>query len=359
MARKKNDCCCCSSGTNRSRRVQYEPVQWEFEPVQFEPVYVSPPLLAPAEFPATEFGLTDPVRVFLPHDYFGPIIETDEDEDEDFVGTSGTTYGLVNTSSYTIDPDLGTPCINAQTALTVSAGFRHDPDGITWLPNPWPTWDGTTTINPCTSTNHQIRDWVWPPATPWQMRGLRQMFYDDPPFANNLSPTLFEIEAWNIRVIGLYRALLGITTGVMNSRELYLKAHFNEERRWTTFWDAAYPGTLGSSYGPCVGMSPTNAHCGATFVPNCTAQTPYLRAGEPCHSDIAGGAEGIFTGEMDWPWAIKLSRTMFQIVEAEGITGHGGPFVSRPYFGISYKCFPGGGTSLRIKWNGTLVNPCP
>lgn len=313
----------------------------------------------PTTSPITSYGQTDSFRAvtYLPPTFFGPFEEFDEEDD--YAGSApGIDISLAYTPDYTVVSSLGTGCYTSMTASYA----RHDPDGILWLPPGWPTWDGVTTLNPCTSTAAQIVEWVWPasPGSGWQMRGLREMFYDDPPFADNTSPTVQEIEAWHIRVIRLYRDLLGVSTPIASSRDLYLRSHFNDERKYSTFWDSAYPGTLGSANGPCVGMSPYNAHCGATFVPNCPAQEPYLRTGDPCVVNTGGGAEGIFGGEFDWPWAIKLSRVMRNIVEAEGISGHGGPFLGRPYVGMSFKCdAPTQTFTVRIKWNGPLVDPCP
>lgn len=363
MPRVKNDCCCCSKeNTPGNRRLSYESY------------YSNPPLLGPSVPPftpssspvlseLTTFGQPDTLgepRYFLPVDFFGPFIESDEEEDVG--GGGGPVLGVDSsyTPTYSEIPSLGVGCYDAMSAATVSAGYRHDPDGITWIPlGTWPTWDGVTTLNPCTHTAAEITEWVWPSSgSGWQMRGLREEFYSDPPFADNLAPTVVEIESWHIRVIALYRKLLGVTLTVSPSRELYYRAHWNDERKWSTFWDTAYPGTLGSAYGPCVGMSPYNAHCGATFLPNCPAQEPYLRTGDPCIVDTGGGAEEIFGGEYDWPWAIKLSRVMRNAVQAEGIFGHAGPFLRRPFVGMSFYC-DGANFTVRMKWNGTQVDPCP
>lgn len=253
--------------------------------------------------------------------------------------------------------NLGRFCVNAQTTATTAAGYRHDPDGIYWITSPWPVWDNIPIPGGlCTKTKAEIKNFVWPSGG-WQMRGLRDEFYSDPPFVDNLSPTVMEIENWNVRVIALYRRLLGVSLPIANSTELYQRADFNDQRKFSTVWDVNYPGVPGSANGPCT--SGGNAHCGATFLPSCADQALILPPGSPCLINTAG-AEGVFGGEMDWPWAIKLSRILFKIVEAEGITGHGGPFVNRPYVGMSFYCHPGTANfTVRIKWNGPLVNACP
>lgn len=179
------------------------------------------------------------------------------------------------------------------------------------------------------------------------------------PFADNANPTVAEIEAWNVHVIQHYRNLLGISTPIENNRRLYLLAFFSDMRKFTTHWDANYPGDLGSAYGPCVGMKPFNAHCGATFAPNCTDQAPYLMPGETCVTWSGGGAEGVFGGNLNWPWSIQLVRVLYNIVVGEGIYGHGGPFVSRPLVGFSYKKCNSKTFAVRVKWSGTNISPCP
>lgn len=303
--------------------------------------------------------------------YFGPF-PSDESSDEEvqYVRTTGSELvefgeeapppivGLNiqrTPATQTSSTALGAFCINSQTSATVGAGYAHDPNGITWLTSPWVTWDNVPMPNLCGSSKAQIKAFVWP-SSGWQMRGLKEEFYSDPPFADNLAPTVLEIENWNVRVIAHYRKLLGVTLPIQNSRELYLRASFNDERKWTTYWNTQYPGENGSSFGPCVGSN--NAHCGASFIPNCPDQAAKLAPGEPCVVNTAG-SEGVFGGEMDWPWSIKLSRILFKIVEAEGITGHGGPFLNRPYVGMSFYCHPESGNfTVRIKWNGQLVNAC-
>ena len=299
---------------------------------------------------------------YVPEDYLGRFADPDSD-DEDIGHVKQilppppppSPVQLAKTSAYTVDPTLGMPCIEQQTlaTLSVAPGMRHDPEGITWLlPANWLNWNGITFTSEY-NNKAALLSWIWP--RPWQMRGLRQEFYSDPPFADNLAPTPLEIENWNIRVIRLFRRLLGITTPISNQRSLYLKAHWADERKNTTMWDTLYPGPNASPYGPCVGVN--EAHCGATFLPNCNHQLPYLSQGEPCVV-ASGGAEGVFFVGKDWPWSIKLSRVLRNIVEAEGLTGHGGPFAGRPEVGISWKCAGGNGAVVRIKWSGALV-PLP
>lgn len=348
---------------------------------KYDCIYSSPPLIGPQpwfDHPAYDHSYQPPSRnlfsletlpeskVFLPEEYFGPFIETDSDESVPIKTLSGPLDGgdggdapvvdsLQKTSNYSVISEVGSLCYASMTT------GDHSPDAHSWLSSPtWPIWDGSTTFSPCGATPAQIVSFVWPSSNPWQMRGLRQMFYDDPPFVNNSSPTIPEIELWHLRVIRLYRDLLGVSLGIMSSRELYLRSHWNDERKFSTYWDTLYPGTLGSSYGPCIGSyKPKNPHCGASFLPSCPQQTPYLRSGEPCIIDSGAGSEGIFGGDQDWPWCVKLSRILRLIVQSEGITGHGGPFLSRPYVGMSFRCHPTNGTfTVRIKWNGTQVSPC-
>jgi hypothetical protein len=331
---KRHDCCCCCCESNEEREFNEQAPE------------VPQRMKLMKWFPPTE-GLDGNI--------FSPFSEVDSDEET--VAAGKTLVTLASKTPVTTVPNLGISCVNAMSTATTAAGYRHDPDGIFWLPGPWPTWDGISVVNPCTSTKEQIAEFVWPGGG-WKMRGLRAEFYSSPPFANNNAPTVKEIEDWHVRVIMLYRRLLGKTNVVQSSRTMYLNSQWNDERKWSTVWDSTYPGTLGDAFGPCVGMNPFNQHCGATFVPTCPDQLPKLDVGEPCTVSVAG-AEGIFGGEMDWPWAIKLSRVLQLIVQAEGITGHGGPFVSRPEVGMSFRCEPGTQLfTVRIKWTGSQTAPC-
>lgn len=320
-----NCCCCCSDKENDPSLSNRAP-----------------------PFDVINENILDPAP-FVPRDYLAPDVPLVEDPDSGIIGGSKV-YAL--TSSKSVEPSLGLGCIDSQTVATTNAGFRHDPDGIPWLPQPWPTWDGITTVDPNTSTKEQIKAFIFP-SGPWKMRGLYDLFYSVKPFKNNFSPTAAEIELWHLKVIELYRKLMGINLPIEGSRSLYMRSHWNDERKYTTHWDASYTGTLGSAFGPCVGMSPNNAHCGASFMPTCTDQASYLRTFEPCIVVTGSGAEGIFSGEMDWPWSVKLVRVIHDTLSRDGITAHGGPFINRSLVGMSFKCdYSTQYFTLRIKWAG-------
>lgn len=253
--------------------------------------------------------------------------------------------------------------VNNITAYVNSKGFRHDPDGIPWIQRSWwVPWDGITTINPCTSTKQQIKDFVFPqPGGVHTMRGLRERFYEVNPYRDNQNPTPAEIENWNIEVIRHFRRLLGFnqtTHPVYNHKCTYLKAAWSEERARYNHWDATYPGTLNSSNGPCTIPFSPNAHCGGGFILTPADQAPYL-----CPSDMAacvggGGAEGIQSINTDIPWSIKISRIIGTFLNSDGIGAHTGPFVGREYFGSAWY-MNGGSTTFRGKWSGNLSPTCP
>lgn len=286
-----------------------------------------------------------------------PIYEADDEDEYENVGKKKFPAEQPLTPFYNpTSVSLGVQCILASVAAGTAAAGRHDPDGVSWLTGPWPTWDGQTTIDPCTATAAQLTAFVWP-NNQWQMRGLRELFYQVNPFKDNTAPTVREIELWNDQVIMHYRKLLGKPYDVQGSRSLYLRAFFADQRKYSNYWDAEYPGECGSAYGPCVSCSHSNTHCGATFIPSCEDQKPYLNPGEECVIYEAG-AEAVRTWEMDWPWCLSLSRVIWGIANGEGVTGHGGPFVTRPLVGMSFKCNESGVGALRIKWTGTQQPLC-
>jgi hypothetical protein len=123
-------------------------------------------------------------------------------------------------------------------------------------------------------------------------------------------------------------------------------------------WDAEYPGTLGSAFGPCEGSG--NSHCGATFIPDLEDQAPYLPAGHPGCS-VQKGSEGIFSGpKSNIPWSIKWSRGLCNTLMAEGFwSGHVGPWFHREKFGFSFwdndPSNVNNNAILRAKWTGSLM----
>lgn len=244
----------------------------------------------------------------------------------------------------------GIPSAGCVVTNTAASATPHDPDSITSIPSgDWTAsqWDGVTTWNACTLTKEQLYAAIWP-VNVKVMRGLRELFYSVNPFANNSSPTVAEIDEWNERVINHYRSLLGISNPISNDIGLYLRAQWATERKHTTYWNTSYPtGEI---------CSPGGAHCGWTFIPSCSDQTPYLPSGVSCVTD-GGQAEGIYSIETNLPWSIKLATLIARVVQTEGITGHGGPFVKSPLMGINWKC-NGASTEVRIKSSGTDINPC-
>jgi hypothetical protein len=224
---------------------------------------------------------------------------------------------------------VGARCIEDSTvfALTRAGNKNHAPDGIGWMTDQlsWPTWDGMPFDTNGKNTK-EICSFVFP--RPNQMRGLRALFYDIKPFADDVRPTVAEIDAWNVQVIQHFRNLIGAPMLVMPDRCLFLRAQWNSERRFTRVWDTDYPADT------CYGS--TNEHCGATFLPSPVDQEPYLKGGVPCVN--VAGAEGIFTVNKDLPWCIKMSRVIASTLCTEGLGGHTGPFVGRELVGLSFTC---------------------
>ncbi len=256
--------------------------------------------------------------------------------------------------------------VRAITSYVNSKGYRHDPDGISWLNrSTWVPWDGVTTINPCTSTTAQLMAFIFPPPGGVNtMRGLRELFYQVAPFADNQNPTVSEIENWNIEVIRHFRRLLGFnqtTHPVYNDKCTYLKAAWAEERVRTNYWDARYPGTQDSAAGPCTLPNSSNAHCGSGFLPNPSDQTPYLCPSTMTPCTVTSESEGISNHNTDIPWGIKMSRIIGTFLASDGIGSHTGPFVGRSLFGSAWYIAPTNPKLLvvRDKWGGNLAPTCP
>lgn len=237
----------------------------------------------------------------------------------------------------------------------------HDPDGVGWLTKEsWEKakWDGTV-YDPTKKTKEQFFNCMC--ASVDQVRGIREVFYENKPFADNKNPTKAEVDEWHRIAINHVRALVGYTSEdrqVKKDHCLFARALWGDERKYTTMWDTKYPGKNGSAAGPCQGSK--NAHCGASFFPDKADQAPYL----PANHDGCGatqGAEGVFSSsKSDIPWSIKWSRSFCSTLKAEGFWGgHVGPWFHREKFGLNFwDSSPDNDNSiaiLRAKWSGKLM----
>lgn len=244
----------------------------------------------------------------------------------------------------------------------LAAGITaHDPDRVNWISSAdWNAsrWDGTI-YNPSRMSGAEFAAAICPSVD--RIRGLREVFYQHNPFADNANPTKAEVDEWHRIAINHVRALVGYTSQdrqVKKDHCMFARALWGDERKFTTMWDAQYPGTVGSAVGPCQGS--TNAHCGASFIPSLADQAPYLPAGHPGCS-AQQGAEGVFSGpKSNIPWSIKFSRGLCNTLIAEGFWGgHVGPWFHREIFGFNFwDSNPVNNNSnaiLRAKWTGNLL----
>ena len=246
--------------------------------------------------------------------------------------------------------------------LAVKGITAHDPDSIGWIPrSSWENakWDGKTVYNPSKMSNAEFNKAICPSVD--VIRGIREVFYEHKPFADNVKPTKAEIDEWHRIAINHVRALIGYTSEDRKASKdhcMFARALWGDQRKFTTKWDTKYPGTTGSAFGPCQGSK--NAHCGATFVPSAEDQAPFLPTGHPaCRA--GAGAEGVFGGpKSNIPWSIKWSRSLCNTLLAEGFWGgHIGPFFHREKFGWSFwDADPKNNNNnavMRGKWTGRLM----
>jgi len=242
----------------------------------------------------------------------------------------------------------------ADTIAGVPSVTNHSPAGIGWIaPSAWAsaTWDGTP-YDPTGKTKAQICNFVFPTSN--TMRGLRQLYEAAPPFANPRYPEVWEIDAWNIKVINHFRALFGIGP-ITPSYRLYAEAQWATERRWSPKWNS-YPGNGTLPYGPCPNANP---HCGATFLPNTSDQNWLLLQGgyggytssmvRESTNEALGGVN------TDIPWSIKLARALSVFLCYEGLVGHTGPFLRRSKVGMIFHDLGDGTTQIRFKFGGTYT----
>ncbi|MEM7184132.1 MAG: hypothetical protein AAF518_24755 [Spirochaetota bacterium] len=249
---------------------------------------------------------------------------------------------------------------NWDTFYTKTTG-SHEPNSVSWLSaEDWAKyqWDGTV-YNPSKMTRKEFVEAICPHVD--GVRGIHELFYRVKPFANVNHPTRAEVDEWHRVVINHIRALIGYTSEeyqIQKNHCMFARALWGQERKFTTKWDAKYPGKHGSAYGPCQGSD--NSHCGATFIPDPEDQVAYLPEG---HASCVRqqGSEGIFGGpKSHHNWSIKWSRGLCNTLHAEGFWGgHVGPWFHRKEFGFSFwDSEPGNNnshTALRAKWTGTRL----
>jgi hypothetical protein len=237
----------------------------------------------------------------------------------------------------------------------------HDPDGVGWLsPESWvaAAWDGTV-YNPSEMSKSELQDAICPK---WdQIRGLREVFYETNPFADNKNPTKAEIDEWHRISINHVRALVGYTSEdrqIKKDQCLFQRAHWGDERKFTTMWDSEYPGTNGSAAWPCQGS--WNSHCGATFIPSVADQQIYL-PDSVASCGTTAWSEWVFSwSKSNIPWSIKWSRSFCSTLGTEWFWGgHTGPWFHREKFWFSFWDTDinnnNNNAILRAKWGGNLM----
>jgi len=268
------------------------------------------------------------------------------------------------TSDYTRTGATAASMMNTQTAISQGTPLvtSQDPDGITWISQAqWDgsTWDHIPLLDTENKTIEEVCAWLRP-ENGYILRGLREVFYKEKPFADNANPTPGEIDAWNIKVIIHFRALLGNKTPVRNDARLYLESRWAHERKFTESWDSAYPltGTIDDNrFGPCfsspgVQMIPDKAegHCGESFFPLKLSERERYVQSRPYNTDYTkypelkdyflrrSQASGLHTVKANIPWSIKLSHIIIKYACEEGLhsNGHIGPYLTRQEFGCSW-----------------------
>lgn len=239
--------------------------------------------------------------------------------------------------------------------LTKTGVTNHGPEPG-WVGTGWTGWDWDgIPIDITNKTPSQICSLLF--KNGYLMKGLRQQYNNIKPFANPASPTIAEIDQWNLKTIQHLRNLVGNTTPLTGDPKLYLETQWSHDRYWTTIWDIRYPGTDGTAFGPCRPGDDPNAHCGASFFPSSNDQAKYLPQYSISPFTRSSQAEGIGNVNTDLPWALKLTSRISNWVCTEGTTGHAGPFFTRTKVGMSFflagtQTTPATTTSLRIKWAG-------
>lgn len=245
--------------------------------------------------------------------------------------------------------------INAVTAFSNSdSRIRHQgvdgiiQNGATNIYNyddPKYQWDGVP-LDTTGKTKSELCAFVKPDG-PWPSnfiyKGLLQRYREVQPFADEVNPTVDEINTWNIEVINHFRKLLGIPGIIQPDARLYIECRLSDERKYTTAWDTAYP------LDTCPPGS--GSHCGWLFFPSADERAPYL-ANTPYNNDFVkypeltsfntkfGLVEGISPVHHWVPWGVKLAYILTEWICKEGLVGHPGPYFNptthRQFIGMSW-----------------------
>jgi len=229
----------------------------------------------------------------------------------------------------------------------------HTPDGINWIAREdWKEWDGTV-YNATEYSKQEFADLICPGKN--TIRGMRELFLEHKPFADNMLPTKAEVDNWHAIALNHVRAMVGYTEDKYKIRPdkcLHLRALWCTERASSRLWDTEkYPGT-------CLGS--TQPHCGADFLPTKEDQQPYLPKGID-YCPKRAGSEGLFSAaKSDIPWSLKWARPLCWTIAVEGFWGgHTGPWFHRSEFGWDWtdddSSNLNSNAGLRAKWSGTLA----
>lgn len=219
----------------------------------------------------------------------------------------------------------------------------HDPDGVNWI-NDWPSWDGQV------FTTEGLKQKICGKGVD-NFVGNRDLFDELGLFANNMEPTLSELDFMHTHYINHWRKLVGLTGEehqIKNDRCLSAQAAWSSEH-------------LAENQGPnCQGPSCTcsgakcRSDCGTNFIPSAEAQaaSSYVPSSYPtCKND--GVTETIFRNvKADIPWSIKINRGFCALL---GHVGYNSPLIKPFFFAKRYGLyFKDNGKAMieaRIKWS--------
>ena len=334
----------------------------------------------PQEIRATGLGLLSPNGILpeVVQTYAPQLYQLNNDLSEDDVGSK-------KVLGYPVDPSYPSDTRSEPLAMTplyrggqndiliyLDRSSFHGVNGNNTGGGVYYDWDGVTTksvfiVNTATDTERAAfrsdwYNWLFPQdnGSNYVMRGLKQLYEEVLPFADEYNPTVKEFEDWNVFVINHFRMLLGLNAATP-SQSLFIQATWSDERKDTSLWDG-YTGTYDSAYGPCLPPG-ANLHCGATFYPSTLSdQSPYWNLYNVRYPTIPPPAlitpvgstvEGIGT-MWNGNAMTAMSRIIRNLVNGGTTSGHASPLLFRPSYGYSISNNAG---RFRSKWTGTNQLP--
>lgn len=200
--------------------------------------------------------------------------------------------------------------VQALDAITnYNGGQFNSPDLNTFLDNGWyETWSHIP-YDISGLTNLQVQELLMPGLlNGFSLRGYREFYYSEPPFADIEHPTIPEIETWNLNMIIHLRRLAGWDhIPIEYDRGLCLRAQWSLEKLFSTAW------TTPPNEGYDINTPAKD------FIPTAWDQRPYFTNRDDVPVEDTPAYTFFGTTLTGWDWSIKMANCMYRMLRAEPV----------------------------------------